>query len=126
MTRANTERPTGARGLERPKAGGEHHDSLESGLPSDVRSEGAGTSDKGTGYKPGSGETAEEKGNYGSVEHGNAKGAAGTMPSTSRIDGARGTIGDGRGSSGKFSGTMGSGAKGEPGLSKCKGTIGNC
>jgi len=124
MTRAATDRPTGANGLERPKAGGEHSDALESGMPHDAASEGAGSSDKGTGYKPAGGETSEERGNYGSVETGNAKGAAGAMPSTSRINGARGTVGDGRGSSGKYSGTMGSGSKGEPSVSRCKGAMG--
>jgi len=79
---------------------------------------------EGTGYKPGGAETTTEKANYPSVEEGNEKGAAGPMPSTAKAQGvqAKGVLGDGRGSSGRFSGTMGSGAKGEP---KCKGTIGS-
>ena len=114
MTRANTERP---------QTGGGHSDALESGYPSDKPSEGAGTSDKGTGYTPGS-ENAIEKASYPGVEQGNEKGAGGPMPSTAKAQGvaAKGIIGDGRGSSGRFSGTMGSGAKGEP---KSKGTIGS-
>src|SRR5437879_5181488 len=114
MTRENTERP---------RTGGGHSDALESGPPQDTGSPAAGTSDKGTGYTPGS-ETATEKGNYPGVEQGNEKGAGGPMPSTAKSQGvaAKGIIGDGRGSSGRFSGTMGSGAKGEP---KSKGTIGS-
>jgi hypothetical protein len=114
--------------MERPKPGGEHHDALESGLPSDKGSEGAGHSDKGTGYTPAKAESAEEKGQYGDVQHGNAKGSAGPMPSTQKAQGidAKHATGNGRGSSGKFSGTMGAGQKGEPGLTRCKGAMGNC
>lgn len=126
MTRATTDRPTGAQGLERPKAGGEHSDALESGLPHDTRSQGAGTSDNGTGYKP-DGKNSLEGGNFPTVEEGNRKGAAGPEPGTAKAQGvpAKGTIGGGRGSSGKFRGTMGGGAPdSEPSLSKCKGAMG--
>ena len=124
MTRANTDRPTGSEHLERPKAGGEHSDALESGLPSDVHNPGAGTSNKGTGYKPAGSETYTEKGDYPGVLEGKRKGAAGPIPSTAAAQGvpAKGVVSGGRGASGKFSGTMGSGAQGEP---KHKGTMGS-
>ena len=127
MTRANTEHPTGARGLERPKPGGQHSDALESGLPKDTRSEGAGTSDAGTGVTPSRSETDVEKGDYPAPGEGMKRGAAGPIPSTASAGGipAHGATGDGRGSSGKFKGTMGSGQKGEPGLSRAKGAMGN-
>lgn len=128
MTRANTERPTGARGMERPKAGGEHSDALEGGLPSDTPSEGRGHSDEGTGYKP-DGKNALERGAYPGVETGNQKGAGGPEPGTAKAQGvpSRNATGDGRGNSGKFKGTMGGGAPdGGPGLEKCKGAMGNC
>lgn len=127
MTRANTERPTGARGLERPKAGGEHSDALEGGLPSDTRSEGAGTSDNGVGYKP-DGKNALERGETPPVTSGNAKGAGGPEPGTARSMGipARNTLGDGRGASGKYRGVIGEGAPdGEPNVkTRCKGAMG--
>lgn len=129
MTRANTERPTGAHGMERPKAGGEHHDALESGLPKDVRSQGAGTANEGVGYKPAGHESVTEKGEYPGPGEGSHKGAAGPMPSSARAQGvpARNATGDGRGGSGRFKGTMGEGARGDPeNISRAKGTMGNC
>lgn len=121
MTRANTERP---------KAGGEHSDALESGLPSDRKSEGAGTEHTGTGVKAASSENRLEKGDYPEPGEGTS-GGGGTnhrvLPTPSKEDAhsrgmqnARGVMGGGRGESGKFRGTMGGGEV-EP---KAKGCIG--
>src|ERR1700735_1237589 len=98
--------------------GGEHTDDLESGMPHDKASEGAGHSDSGVGVKPSSHETALEEGDYPEPGEGTtgrptaARGLA--TPSRGNVGGvqARGTMGDGRGVSGKYTGTMGDGARG--------------
>lgn len=137
MTRANTERPRGSGHTSHPKAGGAHTDALEHGMPHDVRSQGAGTVEGGTGVKPSSSPNHLEHGDYpapgqettGGGAHNHrglpppSKEAAGPISGeTGRGTGnARGIIGGGRGSSGKYRGTMGGGAMGEP---KYKGTMG--
>lgn len=103
----------------KPAHGGGHKDDLESGYPSDKASEGGGTSDEGTGVVPSSAETSLEKGDYpepGSGTTGRPTAArALATPSRATAGGvqARGVMGDGRGSNGKFCGTMGDGERGE-------------
>jgi hypothetical protein len=122
MTRANTERPD---------KGGGHTDALESGMPSDRKSEGAGPAGEYQGIKPSSSPNRLEKGDYPEPGDDTAGGGAHNhriLPPPSAEDAggrgsanAKGVIGDGRGLSGKFCGTMGDGAKGEP---KGKGYVG--
>ena len=135
MTRARTQHPHGANGLTRPKAGGEHTDALEKGMPHDVPSKGAGPEHTGSGVKPSSSPNALEHTDY--PEPGEGTGGGGghnhrILPTPSKeaagpigrrgTGNARGVIGDGRGASNHFRGTMGGGAMGEP---KAKGTMGS-
>lgn len=130
-------KPKSPHGSSHPKAGGEHTDALESGMPHDVKSKGAGPATQGTGVKPSSSPNALEHGDYPAPGEGTAGGGAHNhrvLPTPSKEDAGpiggergpgnvlRGVIGDGRGASGKFRGTMGSGASGEP---KHKGTMGS-
>lgn len=131
-------KPKSPHGSSHPKAGGEHTDALESGMPHDVKSKGAGPATSGTGVKPSSSPNALEHGDYPEPGEGTS-GGGGTnhrvLPTPSKeasgpISGhgsrgtgnARGVIGDGRGASNHFRGTMGGGATGEP---KAKGTMGS-
>lgn len=109
-----------------PAHGGGHKDDLEGGYPTDKGNDSAGHSDQGTGIVPSSSETALEKGDYpdpGSGTTGRPT-AARALATPSRATaggvGAKGVMGDGRGSNGKFVGTMGDGERGEP---KCKGVV---
>lgn len=135
MTRARTQHPHGANGLNRPKAGGEHTDALETGMPHDVKSKGAGPATAGTGVKPAGSPNHLEHGSFpepgeetaGGGGHNHrvlpppSKEAAGPIGKRG-VGNARGVVGDGRGTSGKFRGTMGGGAMGEP---RAKGTMGS-
>jgi hypothetical protein len=135
MTRANTERPHTSGRTSHPKAGGEHSDALEHGMPTDRHSAGAGTANAGTGVKPSSSPNHLEHADYpepgeqtaGGGGHNHrilptpSKEAAGPIGDRS-VGNASGVIGGGRGSSGKFRGTMGDGAG--PGEPKYKGTMG--
>lgn len=128
-------KPKSPHGMSHPKAGGEHTDALEKGLPHDVHSKGAGTVSAGTGVKPSASPNELEHGDYpapgeettGGGAHNHrglpppSKEAAGPIGGNRGTGNAQGIIGGGRGSSGKFRGTMGDGAKGEP---KYKGTTG--
>lgn len=127
-------KPNSPHGLTHPKAGGEHEDALEHGMPSDKRSEGAGTSDEGVGVKPSTSANHLERADY--PEPGEETSGGGghnhrSLPAPSResagpigrrgIGNVRGVVGDGRGASGKYRGTMGDGEV-EP---KGKGTMGS-
>lgn len=108
--------------------GGEHEDDLESGMPHDKsEAQVEGSSDHGVGVKPSGHETALEEGDYpepGEGVTGRPTAARGlSTPSRGNVGGvqAKGTMGDGRGESGKYVGTMGDGARGEP---KAKGCVG--
>lgn len=134
MTRATTEHPSRHRDAH-PKAGGEHEDALEHGMPHDKHSEGAGTANAGTGVKPSGSENRLEKGDYPQPGEDTAGGGAHNhriLPTPSKeaagpiggrgVGNARGVISGGRGSSGKYRGTMGDGES--PSSSKSKGTTG--
>lgn len=117
-----------------PKRGGGHTDALEHGMPSDSRSEGAGKANEGVGVKPSSSPTELERADYPEPGEG-VSGGGGTnhrvlpTPSTEAsgpigrrgIGNAKGFIGSGQNTSGKFRGTMGDGEV-EP---KSKGTMGS-
>lgn len=128
-------KPKSPHGLSHPKAGGEHTDALEHGMPKDVKSQGAGTATAGTGVKPASSPNRLEKADY--PEPGEDTGGGGghnhrVLPTPSReaagpigrrgTGSVKGVVGNGRGASNKFRGTMGGGASGEP---PYKGTMGS-
>lgn len=128
-------KPKSPHGSSHPKAGGEHSDALEKGMPTDRKSEGAGTANAGVGVKPASGENRLEKGDFPEPGEDTAGGGGHNhriLPTPSKeasgpiggrgVGNARGVIGGGRGSSGKYRGTMGDGETSSS--SKCKGTIG--
>lgn len=102
-----------------PEHGGGHKDDLESGYPKDAKNDSAGHDDEGVGVKPSGSETGLEKGDYpdpgeGTTGRPTAARALAT-PSRATAGGvqAKGVMGDGRGASGKFCGTMGDGERGE-------------
>lgn len=117
-----------------PKRGGGHTDALEHGKPGDKRSEGAGSANEGVGVKPSSSPNHLERADY--PEPGEETSGGGGhnhrgLPPPSKessgpiggrgIGNARGFIGSGQNTSGKYRGTMGDGEV-EP---KSKGTMGS-
>lgn len=124
-------KPNSPHGFSHPKAGGEHEDALEHGMPHDERSQGAGPAEGGVGVKPSSSANHLERAEYPEPGEETSGGGAHnhrSLPPPSKeaasgnrgIANVRGVIGDGRGASGKFRGTMGGGEV-EP---KAKGVMG--
>lgn len=128
-------KPKSPHGLSHPKAGGEHSDALESGMPHDAPSKGAGPAHTGQGIKPSSSPNRLERGDF--PEPGQETSGGGghnhrVLPPPSKeaagpigrrgVGNVRGVVGEGRGASNKFRGTMGDGASGEP---PYKGTMGS-
>lgn len=122
MTRANTSHAA---------AGGKHTDMLESGYPSVKPSEGAGPADVGHDTLP-KAESALERGDYpapGKQTSGGGGHNHRSMPAPSagpHVGGrntsvGRGFMGEGRGTTGRFSGATGEGGSTAP---KYKGTVG--
>jgi hypothetical protein len=122
MTRANTEHPTRHRDAHATH-GGEHTDALEHGMPHDRHSLGAGPIDSGVGVKPSSTPNHLERAEYPEPGEETSGGGAHnhrSMPTPSKegaaghtggrgVSNAKGAMGDGRGTSGKYKGTTGSG-----------------
>jgi hypothetical protein len=126
-------KPHSPHGSSHPKAGGEHEDALEHGMPHDRHSEGAGAANQGVGVKPSGSPNELERGDYPEPGTDTAGGGAHNHrilppPSKEAASGGRGTMNargatgeGGRGASGKFRGTMGDGEKGP---TKYKGCVG--